>query len=321
VARLTLHVPCTFAEIGSLVVAGIGRRWVRFVLYGALLTVLAFTHESSASFPPSEVEDVIEAGELSEQTSGTLNILTYNVAGIPGILSGWKSTRNVPMVSPLLNRYDVVLAQEDFSYHRELVGRAEHRHQWGPTIPRSALVGDGLTTLSKLPIERGQRARWDSCSGYLFDECDCFGEKGFAVFDLRLSRSVSLRFYNLHGDAGHADEDIAARRRGYEQLAQHLAAHAAELAVVVAGDTNLDETDPGDMSILRGFLARTGLRELCRQFACRGRNLDRVLYRSSRHMELFALDWRADKRFVDDQGRHLSDHQAMAASLGWRLRP
>ncbi|MBN1611080.1 MAG: hypothetical protein JW940_30895 [Polyangiaceae bacterium] len=318
--RLPFHIPRTFAELGKLVVAGMGRRWVRVVLYGALLAVLAFTHESSASFPLSDVEDRTDAEELSEQTSGTLSVLTYNVAGIPGILSGWRSTRNVPRVSPLLNRYDVVLAQEDFSYHRELVGRAAHRHQWGPTIPRSALVGDGLTALSKLPIERGQKVRWDSCSGYLFDECDCFGEKGFAVFDVRVSRSVSLRLYNLHGDAGHADDDIAARRRGYVQLAQHLATHAAELAVVVAGDTNLDETDPRDMSILREFLARTGLRELCRQFACRGRNLDRVLYRSSGHIELFALDWRADARFVDEQGRHLSDHQAMAASLGWRLR-
>jgi hypothetical protein len=321
VVRLVFHVPCTFAGLGRFVVARVGRRWARFVLFGALLAAFVSTHESSASFAPSSVEAVTDAEELPETTSGSLSLLTYNVAGIPGILSGWRSARNVPQASPLLNRYDVVLAQEDFSYHRELVGRAEHRHQWGPTLARFALVGDGLSALSKLPIEPGQRVRWDRCSGYLLDECDCFGEKGFAAFDVRLSRSASLRIYNLHADAGHADADIAARRSGYDQLAQHLLDHAAASAVVVAGDTNLDSTDPRDRRILREFLARTGLREVCRQFACRGRNLDRVFYRSSRHVELSALDWHADARFVDEQGRHLSDHHAMAASLGWRLRP
>jgi endonuclease/exonuclease/phosphatase family metal-dependent hydrolase len=320
VVRRTFHIPYDFAKLGKLVIAGMGRRWVRFVLYGAALAVLASSHESSAGFAVSNIEDLADPEELSEQASGTFSVLTYNVAGIPGILSGWRSARNVPRVSPLLNRYDLVFVQEDFSYHRELVGRAEHRHQWGPTAARSALVGDGLTTLSKFPIEPGQRVRWDACSGYLFDQCDCFGEKGFAAFDVRISRSVTLRLYNLHGDAGHADDDVAARRRGFEQLARHLEAHAADLAVVVAGDTNLDETDPRDMSILREFLARTGLRELCREFTCRDRNLDRVLYRGSRQIELLALDWRTDERFVDEQGHHLSDHMPRVANLAWRLR-
>lgn len=296
--------------------------WLWLGIVSGLLALLEPTHDSRANVAVSVIEPQArsDAWRDSERTSGVLSVLTYNVAGLPGVFSGSDPERNVPRVSPLLNPYDVVLGQEDFSYHRELVESVEHAYQRAPSRPRFAFLGDGLVALSKLPIEADTRVRWTSCSGYLLDQADCLADKGFFAFDLRVSRRTVIRIYNLHGDAGRGAEDVAARRHGFRQLAEHLRAHAASAPVIVAGDTNLDEADPHDMRVLSEFLARTGLQELCRQFVCRGPNLDRVLYRGSREIDLFAVGWHSDERFVDEGGRPLSDHLPMVARLGWRVR-
>src|SRR5690606_34665702 len=52
---------------------------------------------------------------------GRLRLLTYIVAGLPAIVSASDPDENTRKVSPLLNGYDIVLAQEDFSYHDDLV--------------------------------------------------------------------------------------------------------------------------------------------------------------------------------------------------------
>ena len=47
--------------------------------------------------------------------SGSFTALTYNVAGLPEGISGSNPETNMQMISPLLNAYDLVLIQEDFS--------------------------------------------------------------------------------------------------------------------------------------------------------------------------------------------------------------
>ncbi|MEQ9318019.1 MAG: hypothetical protein RIF41_02630, partial [Polyangiaceae bacterium] len=54
---------------------------------------------------------------------GTFSALSYNVAGLPQGLSGSEPEEYIPLISPLLTGYDLVLVQEDFVYHAEL--RAE----------------------------------------------------------------------------------------------------------------------------------------------------------------------------------------------------
>src|SRR5690606_3637358 len=102
---------------------------------------------------------------------------------------------------------------------------------------------------------------------------DCFAEKGFSAAELSLARGTRVVVINVHGDAGHSEGDVAARRTGFAQLAGYIARHFAGRALIVAGDTNLDDSDPRDREILRQFKRTTGLNEVCREFECRGKNL------------------------------------------------
>jgi hypothetical protein len=123
-------------------------------------------------------------------TSGTIDVLSYNVAGLFEPISGDEPSTNSPIISPLLNDYDIVLLQEDWGdpveelglverpewlpsmhYHHEIVGDAEHPyrtepapHPWGTETRRGpvgpTLLADGLNRLSDfefhgLPIPEG----------------------------------------------------------------------------------------------------------------------------------------------------------------------
>lgn len=266
--------------------------------------------------PPS-VEHAVLPGTPAE---GVFKLLTYNVAGLPGVLSGSDPETNTGQVSPLLNHYDVVLAQEDFAYHADLVQSAVHGYQLGPGSPSASLLGDGLALLSKFPVRFDARERWQACNGYLFAQSDCLADKGFSSAKLSVTLGADIAVINLHADAGHAEGDVAARRAGFSQLATFISHRFAGQALIVAGDTNLDQRDARDLAILDDFLLQTGLREVCQSFACQGQNLDRVLYRSSKALELRPLSWNADGRFIGQAGAHLSDHLAMATTFAWKVR-
>ena len=131
-------------------------------------------------------------------SSGSFTALTYNVAGLPEQLSGSDPATNSPLISPLLNDYDVVLLQEDWvdvlaqhgarpegfeavprtGYHDLVVGAARHPHQSEPmpapppvanTIDRlptgPTLSGDGLNHLSDFGFGAVHRVMWDVCHG------------------------------------------------------------------------------------------------------------------------------------------------------------
>jgi len=255
-----------------------------------------------------------------DATSGEFDLLTYNVAGLPGLLSSSRPGVNTAQVSPLLNHFHLVVAQEDFAYHSELVQSAGHLYQVAPRPPSSTVFGDGLSTLSVYPLDDISRVRWRECHGYLNDSADCFGEKGFSVARVTLTESVSLDLYNLHADAGDSERDVDTRRHGFEQLARYMAHRGEDRAVVVAGDTNLDVRDPDDYATWREFQDRTGLVDIGPESGPGHVSVDRVLVRSSSALALEALTWRADSRFVDSAGEALSDHPAIAVRIAWNAR-
>src|SRR5688572_5820705 len=47
-------------------------------------------------------------------SAGTIRFLTYNVAGLPEGVSKSHPAANTPLMSPLLNDFDLVVVQEDF---------------------------------------------------------------------------------------------------------------------------------------------------------------------------------------------------------------
>ena len=77
------------------------------------------------------------------------SVLTYNVAGLPAGISSSEPDINTPLISPLLNRYDIALVQEDFVYHRDLARDAEHVFHSEEKEMGEKLVNDGLNRFSQ----------------------------------------------------------------------------------------------------------------------------------------------------------------------------
>lgn len=131
---------------------------------------------------------------------GSFTALTYNVAGLPEQISGSSPATNSPLISPLLNRYDLVLLQEDWvdvfqpvrdgggpdlppltGYHHLVVADADHAHRSTPADPPygtdtsrapagPALIADGLNRLSRIPFGDLTRQQWTHCNGELVIE-------------------------------------------------------------------------------------------------------------------------------------------------------
>ena len=288
---------------------------------------------------------------------GSFRVLTYNVAGLPVEISSGHPDRNLPLISPLLNDYDVVLTQEDYdwwkpgglastvdfvNYHGRLRANATHEYQ-SPQHPGPAAVGvsakdrpdlqvaDGLGVLSNVPAKGDVRVPWASCfGGFNQDDdgkADCLTLKGFQMTTLTLPNGGQVDVYNLNAEAGTNPQDQKLQAADFEQLAAYLAKHSKGRAVIVAGDTNLhlDASDAAsgngqDGRIWAQFLKATGLADACTTSTCaEAGSIDRVAYRSGGKVALRAASQasRAD-RFVDAKGQPLSDHDPIEVAFDWK---
>lgn len=249
---------------------------------------------------------------------GAVRILTYNVAGLPWVVAGDHPRRAMPRIGELLNHYDIAFVQEDFAWHEQLARSARHGYRVRAGAAGGALYGDGLSAFSALPLAGIDRVAWGTCHGVFSANSDCLASKGFSVAVAALGDGVHVRVVNLHGDAGRRRGDRSSRAQSFVELARYLAREAANEALIVAGDTNLKIAEPGDARTLRRFLRETRLRDACRQLRRGDERIDRVLFRGSSTVALEPVSWELDGRFVDARGRPLSDHAAVAVTLGWR---
>lgn len=255
--------------------------------------------------------------ESDEPSSGEFTLLTYNVAGLPQGISSSNPEQNIPLISPLLNKFDVVVVQEDFFYHQELESAANHSFKSSPTAPAAEFTsGDGLNRLSVYPFQSFLRQAWEECSNASGN--DCLAAKGFSVAETELAPGVVVDIYNLHMDAGGRDGDFAARASQIAQLLRMINSRSVGKAVIVAGDVNLNLTNrPRDVDMFQTLLEGAGLTDACRSLSCGRELVDRVLFRSSGLIELEALSWGTDEKFVDQDGISLSDHEAVFVRLRW----
>jgi len=260
-----------------------------------------------------------------------IDLLTYNVAGLPDALSGSEPATNTPLIGPLLNNYDLVLVQESWltpegvdagsqTYHEILLDLAEHAHESDslaaplgsdPDRP-SALLSDGLNRFSDFAFTPVERQRWLTCG---VASADCLSLKGFSVSTTTFADGIEIDIYNLHLDAGRADFEI--RAENVAELTAHILEHSEGRAVVVGGDFNLHLDRDPDADQFAGLLADTGLTDVCTELACDEPNrIDKVLYRSSESVAIAALDWRNESAdFTRDDGEPLSDHDPVAVRL------
>jgi hypothetical protein len=250
-------------------------------------------------------------------TRGQFRLLTYNVAGLPELVSPSHPAVNCAQMSPQLNRYDLAFVQEDFSYHAALGARSRHPFRSETMQASLTLMPDGLSLFSRFTIGKTHRVRWTRCSGHLSAANDCLADKGFSLTEVTLGPGVTIDAYNLHADAGGGGADIEARRANFEQLGSFMRARPAARAVLVAGDTNLSPSRAEDGAVLEALLRSTQLVDVCDRVQCPDAGIDRVFFRGSTETELFVLAWWKDSRFVDAKGEGLSDHPAIGVEMAW----
>ncbi|MFF1452091.1 jacalin-like lectin [Streptomyces sp. NPDC058274] len=279
----------------------------------------------------------------ADAASGSFSTLTYNVAGLPEILSSASTPResSTRAIGRRIAPYDIVNVEEDFNYHAHLYA-GDIAHAYRTPTSGGAAVGSGLNTLSKLPYDTDdfERVHWNSCQ---YDSGDCLTPKGFAFMRERLAEGVFVDFYNLHTNAGTNDGDEASRADNLSQLTSFIQSHSAGNAVVVMGDTNTRYTRSGDT--IAEFGAANGLTDawvelirggtppakgsealVCDETGTTVPNtcevVDKVLYRSSKLVTLNATSYNNEHaKFLTDDGLMLSDHDPITVGFTWSRNP
>jgi hypothetical protein len=270
--------------------------------------------EESGSETAGDGDGDAETGD-GDGAAGSFTVLAYNVAGLPEPLSSGQPVDDTPLISPLLNLYDLALVQEDFAYHDLLEADAEHPFQSIPAMATLPDLGDGLNRFSWVEFSTLQRAQWVECSGLVGGANDCLTAKGFSFARHTLAPGLTVDVYNLHMDAGGGAGDIAARDAQVTQLSAFVSVQSAGQAVVIAGDTNMGSDDESQVQAL---LTGTEVQDVCRALGCpEPSRIDRIMFRSSATVTLTPTEWIVDGRFVDGNGDPLSDHEAVGATFEW----
>jgi hypothetical protein len=259
--------------------------------------------------------------------AGEFNLLTYNVAGLPTIISkanGQNGERNNPLISPRLNDFDIVLVQEDFAYHKLLVEDVLH-----PFISKFKKkgffrLGDGLNTFSKFPINGYARKTWAKCNGIFQGKSgsDCLTPKGFTIATFEIKPGLFIDIYNLHGEAGDLEKDDRAREINFKQLINFIEEQSFGRAVILAGDFNLHQENPKDAQKLDKILSTLKFKDTCKEVDCsEPTHIDRIFYRSGLNIDLSVIEWvNRSEDFKDDEGKDLSDHPPISARFNWEVR-
>lgn len=253
-------------------------------------------------------------------SQGDFTVLTYNVAGLPEGISGSNPVENIPLISPLLNEYDLVIVQEDFYYHQELIKEVNHPYQSEPLENQESL-GDGLNLFSEYPFYDLCREQWQDCYGILDGASDCLTPKGFFMAKVLLSPGLEFHLYNLHMEAGNGPQDHEARVSNVNQLLNHINQFSNDKAIILGGDFNL-HNDSTDEILVQQILSQGNLTDACRYLDCgdEGR-IDRIMFRSNNNIQFEVDNWRIPEDFTDQDGDDLSDHEPVATDFTWSRLP
>jgi endonuclease/exonuclease/phosphatase family metal-dependent hydrolase len=264
---------------------------------------------------------------------GSFTVLTYNVAGLPEGISGSRPAALTPLISPLLNDYDIVNVQEDFNYHHLLI--KDVRHPYKSNFMAPVPHGDGLNLFSNFPFTDFTRKKWDACFG-----TDCLTPKGFTYCRIELDYEVYIDLYNVHCNAGSGEADLAARRNNIIQLCKFIDRHSAGNAALIMGDMNCRYTRTRDTIrevLNRGFkdvwieLIRDGIvptqdGNSLSDCSINSTNtdcevVDKIYYRSNDKIELIPLEFDIQReKFSLPSGEWLSDHMPIYTKFRYVLK-
>lgn len=281
----------------------------------------------------SSVTDSHDAARTTTATGGSFSVLTYNVAGLPQILSSASTPRDssTAMIGRLINVYDIVHVQEDFNYHAFLYDYG-NQHPYRSSTSGGAGIGDGLNSLSYYSMTDFTRVTWNT----RINE-NALTPKGFTYCRYRLAEGVYVDCYNMHTNAEDDSASIAARADNLLQLSNFIAANSKGNAVIVMGDSNgrytrdnnlrlllntNGMTDPWIELIRGGSIPALGAAAIVCDFpnvtnTCE--IVDKIYYRSSKFVQFTASNYNVVSTFVNADGAQLSDHMPLSCNFAYQL--
>jgi endonuclease/exonuclease/phosphatase family metal-dependent hydrolase len=278
------------------------------------------------------------SGAQPSSDASFFSVLSYNVHGLPRLIAQDNPRDRSSTIGWLANKYDLVLLQEDFEYHRiiadQMVGKVGLRGSGMGFDPRRVAVkvllfpvqillphfsppyGSGVTTFvdpGRLLASDVTREAFDDCSGWFGADADCWAAKGFLRVRMRLPHGAAVDVYNTHLDAGPGERSIATRRRQLERLGAAVESLSPGLAIITGGDFNCAFSRPGDRELIMGFRQRLGLQDSgAGPVRPVWRERDYILYRSGGGVTLTVEEASEAMEFVNE-GQALSDHPALFA--------
>jgi len=265
---------------------------------------------------------VLGCNESSPPLEGTLNVLTYNIHGLPSEVTGDDTQGRIEMIAPLLNAYDIIGIQEDWMDENHVIlddtldKPVKRRFD---DISRG-VYGSGLSFFSMGRAVEDSDFHYENCYGSLDNSSDCLASKGVQITRIEIESGVEIDFYNTHLEAGGGTEDAAVRQSQINEVIGHLQRWSTTRAVVFTGDFNLHASDSADAPLLEQLLVEGGLRDACNEIECiENEHIDRIFIRDGEDITLKVADWSRETQFVDSAGSALSDHPAIASRIDYKL--
>jgi hypothetical protein len=268
-----------------------------------------------ASGCAQDEDNTIDKADYAIGKAGSFSFLTYNVHGMPDVVTSRSPKLDMPQISPKLNPYDAVVVQKDFVYHDELTSQLTLSNR---TTAKGTWfnLGDGLNAFSKFRITDVVRESWNKCYGYLGHRSDCWAPKGAMKVTMEIAPGVLVDVYDIHMDAGRSAKDIETRNKQVAQLTAMIAATSPNKAIIVAGDTSMRDSDE---PTLQALLTGSKLKDACRTVSCpEPTRVNRVMFRDSTKLKFTIKTWKAETTFVNSAGDQLSDQEPVKVTFNWR---
>ena len=267
-------------------------------------------------------ENATDLKVLPDAETVQFSIMTYNVQARP-----WfdETRHKFPLISPLLNKYDVCAIQECFKDYGRLWAQAEHPVKVYHATLRHPfkIVGSGLSILGKFPlirtggvnfIEQGDAQNRPASKGVLL-----------AYFDIQ---GMPVDVYTTHIAAGKKEASLRARiTQGDELMAFIRENSPPEHAVILLGDFNMRPSrGPEDKEQNKNNPRVVGFDRIVVGLALRdasdeingpiGTEIDRILFRPGAGHVMEVLNWQHDTpEFYDPDGAPLSDHEPVIVTF------
>lgn len=259
--------------------------------------------------------------EPSGPASGQVEVLTYNVHGLPSIITGDDTPGRMEQIAPLLPDFDWIGLQDDFTPdgHDLLVGSLDHDvlEAFDEPAAEDRVYGSGLTIAAHADLTALHEEHYAECHGFLDNASDCLASKGFQVATFAVGDGL-VDLYNTHFEAGGGDEDEAVRAGQVDAVIESMNGRSADRAVVFVGDMNLHHDDAPDIPLLARLADDAGLTDACEHVDCPEIfHIDRIFFRSGGGVTLDVTAWERLADWVDADGVDLSDHPPVAATLTW----